>query len=108
MTKMNPTKTDCEEFCKKYNSTPEIYADYLPVIGGDEFEFLMEGRIECKNFLKEYKINHAKCPKCGAESHSTTYVGYILHMDKKDEYKDLNKCVCSECGNVHTTHDRVR
>ena len=85
-----------------------IYADYLPVIGGDEFEFLMEGRIECKNFLKEYKINHAKCPKCGAESHSTTYVGYILHMDKKDEYKDLNKCVFSECGNVHTTHDRVK
>ena len=25
MTKMNPTKTDCEEFCKKYNSTPEHF-----------------------------------------------------------------------------------
>ena len=85
-----------------------IYADYVPVIGGNELEFLMKGRREYKKFLKEYNLNHAKCPKCGAESHSTTYVGYILHMDKKDEYKDLNKCVCSECGNVHTTHDRVR
>lgn len=85
-----------------------VYADYKPVIGVDELEFLTEERKEYKNFLKEYKINHAKCPKCGAESQSTTYIGYILHMDKKDEYKDLNRCVCSECGDVHTTHDRVK
>lgn len=30
-----------------------------------------------------------------------------VFMDRKDEYKDLNRCVCSNCGDVHTTHDRV-
>lgn len=47
------------------------------------------------------------CPKCGSESYSTTLVGYILNMDKKEDYKDKNRCVCQECGDVHTTHDRL-
>lgn len=90
------------------NEAGVIFADYVPVIGGDELEFIMEGRKEYKKFLKEYHSNHAKCPKCGTEPHSTTYVGYIVDMDRKDEYKDLNRCVCSNCGDVHTTHDRVK
>lgn len=85
-----------------------VYADYKPVIGVDELEFLTEERKEYKKVIKQYHLDHARCPKCGSESHSTTYVGYILHMDRKDEYKDLNRCVCSNCGDVHTTHDRVK
>ena len=33
--------------------------------------------------------------------------GYILNSDKRDEYKDLNNCVCTECGDRHTAHERV-
>lgn len=90
------------------NEPGAIYTDYIPVIGSNDLEFLTEERKEYKKVIKQYNLDHARCPKCGSESHSTTYVGYILHMDRKDEYKDLNRCVCSNCGDVHTTHDRVK
>lgn len=90
------------------NEPGAIYTDYIPVIDSNDLEFLTEERKEYKKVIKQYNLDHALCPKCGAKSHSTTYVGYILHMDRKDEYKDLNRCVCSNCGDVHTTHDRVK
>jgi transcription elongation factor Elf1 len=62
---------------------------------------------EYNEFMREYELQHKCCPKCGHHECSSTLVGYILYMDKKDEYKDLNKCVCSRCGDRHTTHDRV-
>ena len=61
------------------------------------------------NYMKEYRKNHNACPSCGSTgSYSTTLMGYILNMDKKDEYKNLNRCTCVSCGNVHTAHDRVK
>ena len=54
--------------------------------------------------MKQYYENHKYCPKCGSTAHSSTYVGYILDMQNKDK----NKCVCCQCGNVHTTHDRIK
>lgn len=62
---------------------------------------------EYDDFMKEYSYIHKCCPNCGSESHSTTLIAYVLNMDKKDEYKDLNNCKCFSCGNVHITHDRV-
>jgi len=59
------------------------------------------------NFMREYKRKHKYCPKCGAESHSSTLVGYIFNRDKMDEYKDKNYCVCQACGDNHVTHDRI-
>lgn len=76
------------------------YMPYIPIITS-------ERRSEYNDFMKSYNDAHKCCPKCHSTSHSTTYVGYILHMDAKDDYKDLNKCVCSNCGSVHTTHERV-
>ena len=64
--------------------------------------------IEYDNFKKEYEEKHKLCPKCGASSHSSTLVDYVINMEKKDEYKDLNSCVCAVCGDRHTKHDRTR
>jgi len=61
---------------------------------------------EYQDFMAEYKEKHKCCPKCGSLKYSTTFVGYILNMDKKDEYKDKNICTCLDCGNRHTTHER--
>ena len=61
---------------------------------------------EYKDFMSEYKEKHKCCPKCGSDDCITTLVGYILNMDKKDEYEDKNICVCSDCGNRHTVHER--
>lgn len=55
--------------------------------------------------LKEYSMKHRLCPICKSEKYSTTLVGYVYNPVK--EYKDLNSCVCSNCGDRHTTHDRV-
>jgi len=68
---------------------------------------LNEQSIAIDKFKEEYKKNHKMCPKCNTLQHSTTLVAYVLDMDKKEEYKNLNKCVCTNCGNIHTTHDRV-
>lgn len=61
-------------------------------------------------FWKWYEEEHECCPKCGSTSHSSTYVGYIpiFHEDGTVDYKDLNSSQCSDCGDWHTIHDRVR
>jgi ribosomal protein S27AE len=58
-------------------------------------------------FMKEYKLKHELCPKCGAKSHSSTFMGYIFNTAKPDDYKDRNRCICSKCGDTHTYHDRI-
>ena len=62
---------------------------------------------EYDDFMNEYSSLHELCPKCGSRSHSTTLVGYILNLDHTEDYKDLNKCICQDCHDVHYTHDRV-
>jgi hypothetical protein len=57
--------------------------------------------------LEEYKKTHKYCPKRGSIDYSTTLMGYILDMNKKEKYKDLNSCVCTKCGDKHTAHDKV-
>lgn len=104
----DPTKTLVGYKDESSKESGVIFANYTPVIESNGIEFLMQERREYKKVLKEYHLNHALCPKCGAKGHSTTYMGYIINTAKKDEYKDLNRCVCSECGDVHTTHDRVK
>jgi formate dehydrogenase maturation protein FdhE len=59
------------------------------------------------DFMEEYEKKHEVCPKCGSKPHTSTLVGYILNSDKPEEYKDLNRCTCTSCGNVHTCHDRI-
>jgi transcription elongation factor Elf1 len=64
-------------------------------------------RPEYDEFIKNYKFQHAACLKCGHTGCSTTLVGYILNMNKKEEYKNLNWCTCTNCGDKHRVHDRV-
>jgi hypothetical protein len=77
---------------------------FMPYICVEHTE---ESSKEYDDFMKEYHKQHECCPKCGETGCTTTLVGYVLNMDKKEEYKDLNKCVCSKCGDKHTIHDRV-
>jgi len=65
-------------------------------------------RDEYDIFMKQYNNDHKYCPKCGSESYSCTLVGYILDLNKKEEYKDRNTCICSYCGDTHIIHDRVK
>lgn len=62
---------------------------------------------EYDDFMIDYYNNHKYCPKCGSEEHSSTLAGFILNMDNKEAYKDLNRCTCGNCQDRHTTHDRV-
>jgi hypothetical protein len=59
-------------------------------------------------FMDKYYELHKYCPACGSEGHMSTLVGYILNMDHKEDYKDLNRCTCTSCGDTHTAHDRVK
>ena len=78
-----------------------IFAPYIPLMRSAN-----EVNVEYDEFMVNYCRLHEYCPKCGSTAHTRTLMGYILNMDKKEEYKDLNVCECSECGNVHTVHDR--
>lgn len=62
---------------------------------------------EYQEFMKKYGNEHAVCPKCGHIGHSSGLMGYPVNMEKKDEYKDLNKCLCSFCGDKHLAHNRI-
>lgn len=59
-------------------------------------------------FMDWYDNEHRYCPVCGAESYWTTLVGYSLIRGREEEYMDLNRCECNNCGDSHTYHDRVR
>lgn len=59
-------------------------------------------------FMVEYHNKHKYCPKCGKnEGFITTLVCYVLDINNKENYKDLNRSTCMSCGDVHTIHDRL-
>ncbi len=64
--------------------------------------------LQYREFMQNYHNQHKYCPKCSSEQHTTTLVAYVLDWDKKDEYKDKNRCECTKCGDKHSTHDRVQ
>lgn len=77
---------------------------YVPYIIGTHTE---ESLKEYNEFMAEYHKKHAVCPKCGSDKYVTTLMGYMLDSNKKEEYKDLNGCVCVKCGDVHTAHEMI-
>lgn len=66
-----------------------------------------ESLIQYNDFMKSYHNLHKCCPKCGDIKHTSTLMGFPLHWEKKEEYRDLNSCSCLECGDVHSMHDRT-
>lgn len=66
-----------------------------------------EYRKEYDKFMVQYKKDHEVCPKCGDKNHSSTLAGYVMCSDRREEFKDLNDCVCSKCGDKHTCHERI-
>jgi phenolic acid decarboxylase len=79
---------------------------YVPWVIKDHTE---ESLKEYNDFMEVYHEQHKFCPNCGCEgNYSFTLMGYMLNMDKKDEYKDLNICNCQKCKNTHTFHERVK
>ncbi len=64
-------------------------------------------RLGYDSFMNQYHKDHALCPKCKHSAHISTLAGFIVNMNKLDEYKDKNECTCTNCGDKHITHDRV-
>ena len=62
---------------------------------------------ETEEFMKSYRKNHMYCPDCGSNEYKTTLIGFPLYLDKKEEYKDMNRCFCLKCGSNHKVHDRI-
>lgn len=60
-----------------------------------------------QSFMNQYKKDHALCPKCKHTSHYSTLVGYTYIAEHKENFKDLNDCTCTHCGDKHTYHERV-
>lgn len=90
--------------------TPEEFANgeqgyiYAPWIMKEHTE---ESLKDYNEFMAKYRTEHEVCPKCGEKGHSTTLMGYPLHSDRREEYKDLNTCVCSKCKDRHSAHERI-
>ena len=62
---------------------------------------------EYTNFMKKYHKDHKVCPKCGSTNYTTTLMRFILNMDKKEEYKNLNNVKCLSCGHSCSVHELV-
>jgi hypothetical protein len=107
-TELMPTKLYCSpkimESSGRYTAE-DVFIENQKPIGIIEDTFVIQS--EYDKFMKQYHEEHKCCPKCGCEEHLSSLVGYVLNLDKKDEYKDKNSCVCSNCGLKHITHDRV-
>jgi hypothetical protein len=78
-----------------------IYAPYICVSHTDE------SLKKYNKFMKKYRSAHEACPRCGDTSYSTTLIGYPLVAGHEDEFKDLNICICTNCKDRHTGHERI-
>ena len=68
---------------------------------------ILASELDYKLFKARYRKAHECCPQCGSKDHTSTMAGYIMFEENRDAYKDLNQCVCQNCFNIHTCHERV-
>lgn len=60
-------------------------------------------------FMEQYNSERICCPNCGSKGgYSQTIARFIFDASNPESYKNLNNCQCSQCGNTHTFHDRVK
>lgn len=62
---------------------------------------------EYDQFVNEYYKKHSLCPKCKSKLSVNTLMAYIVDLDHKEDFKDLNTCKCITCRDTHTIHDRI-
>jgi len=79
-----------------------FYAPYIPL------QHTEESSKKYHEYMDVYYKEHECCPKCGSEGGITTLMGYPLVEGKESEFKDFNSVTCTNCGNVHTCHNRVK
>jgi hypothetical protein len=60
-----------------------------------------------KLFYEEYYSLHKCCPNCGSEDYMGTLMDMEFYIGKMDDYKDINRCTCEQCGDTHIYHDRI-
>jgi len=88
--------------------SPYIPTDNVPTITKDTTE--EEKRSwdpEYYDFMKQYRIDHSVCPKCGGKNYTMTLVGYIFDKSRPEEYKDKNRVHCLDCGWRGMVHSLV-
>jgi len=78
-----------------------IFSPYIHIKHTDE------SLKEYNEFIKEYHKLHECCPKCGGIEHTSTLFCYVLDLNNKHNYKDMNICECKKCGDKHYVHNRV-
>lgn len=93
--------------CEKIISEKEMSHLYSSPVCFDCANKEHHSRLEYDSFMNQYHKDHALCPKCKNSGHTSTLAAYAYHIGKPDEYKNLNTCECTRCGDKHTTHERI-
>ena len=93
--------------CKKNITEKELSHLYSSPVCFDCANKEHNRKLKYDSFMNQYNKDHALCPKCKHSQHTSTLVGYAYHAYKPEDYKDLNKCICSHCKDRHITHERV-
>lgn len=97
-----------EDSPEGYILAPYVLYEQTKIYESDKIKML-ESMTDRQNFMKQYKEDHALCPNCGIEGyHTQTLTAFIFYNDRPEEYKDLNRCICMKCKNIHTYHDRTK
>jgi len=63
---------------------------------------------EYNEFLENYNELHRCCPICGHDKFIATFVDYFLDLNNKENYKNLNECICLNCRDIHIFHERIK
>ena len=71
----------------------------------DHIETKTESSVE---YLKKYHRDHSCCPNCGSNHlHIKPTIPYLVNVDHKEDYKDLNEVTCEECDYKGTRHNLI-
>jgi hypothetical protein len=89
---------------KKTNNIGEQGIIYVPYILTEHTDKSLNSYNDFKDNYNRQRLN---CPVCGHTTYTSTLMGYTLNWDDKDNYMDLNRCVCTNCGDNHTFHERI-
>lgn len=81
----------------------DVFKPYTTIFFPDDFSN------EYEKFMVNYIKKHFNCPKCGScVFEKLENISDIRFRDEmNDDYRDLSKCKCSTCENIHTFNERT-